>query len=207
MLFYPTIDTSTLELLIKLLGLPLFKDMRLAGGTSLALQLGHRRSVDLDLFGTLQTDELTLSAQLAVFEKITWLKKSSNINIFSINEVKVDFVNYSYPWMEEVKVEDGLRLAGLKDIAAMKLAAVTGRGTKKDFIDIYFLLQQYPLKEMMNFYNKKYADGSDFLVLKSLTYFEDAEQEQEPVMLTNINWKTIKETVLQKHSEYFKSLS
>jgi predicted nucleotidyltransferase component of viral defense system len=185
-----------------LLGLPLFKDMRLAGGTSLALQLGHRRSVDLDFFGTLQTDEITLSGQLTVFEKITWLKRSANINIFSIDGIKVDFVNYRYPWIEEMNTEDGLRLAGPRDIAAMKLAAITGRGTKKDFIDIYFLLQQYSLREMMSFYNKKYADGSDFLVLKSLTYFEDAEQEQEPVMLTNVNWKAIKEVVLQKHNEY-----
>ena len=103
-------------------------------------------------------------------------------------------------------IEDGLRLAGLKDIAAMKLAAVTGRGTKKDFIDIYFLLQQFSLKEMMEFYTKKYADGSTFLVLKSLTYFEDAEPEQEPVMFNNISWAPIKETILKKHSEYLKSL-
>ena len=181
--------------------------MRLAGGTSLALQLGHRRSVDLDLFGKLQTDEITLSAQLAVFEKITWLKRSSNINIFSVNGVKVDFVNYAYPWVEEKITEDGLRLAGPRDIAAMKLAAVTGRGTKKDFIDIYFLLQRYSLKEMMTFYKKKYADGSDFLVLKSLTYFEDAEQEQEPVMFTKINWQSVKDVVLQKHKEYINSLT
>ena len=88
----------------------------------------------------------------------------------------------------------------------MKLAAVTGRGTKKDFIDIYFLLLQFSLKEMMEFYKNKYADGSDFLVLKSLTYFEDAEQEQEPFMFNNISWHVIKETVLTKHTDYLKSL-
>jgi Nucleotidyl transferase AbiEii toxin, Type IV TA system len=183
-----------------------FKNMRLAGGTSLALQIGHRKSIDLDLFGTLQADETTFSEALAVFEKVTWLKKSSNINIFSINEVKVDFVNYSYPWLDEITSEDDLRLAGLKDIAAMKLAAVTGRGTKKDFIDIYFLLKQFSLKEMLQHYTKKYADGSEFLVLKSLTYFEDAEPEQEPAMLKNISWQAVKDTVLKEHSAYLKSL-
>ena len=206
MLYYQTVDASTLELLKKLQLTAVFKNMRLAGGTSLALQIGHRKSIDLDLFGTLQADESTFSDALAIFEKVTWLKKSSNINIFSINDVKVDFVNYSYPWLEEITSEDDLRLAGLKDIAAMKLAAVTGRGTKKDFIDIYFLLKQFSLKEMLQCYKSKYADGSEFLVLKSLTYFEDAEPEQEPVMLKSISWQAVKDTVLKEHSAYLKSL-
>ena len=97
MLFYQTIDPSTLELLKKLLAVPLFKDMQLAGGTSLALQLGHRKSIDLDLFGLLTSDDNTFKEALASFEKVITLKKSPNINIFSINDVKVDFVNYSYP--------------------------------------------------------------------------------------------------------------
>lgn len=180
--------------------------MRLAGGTSLALQIGHRKSIDLYMFGTLQADESTFSDLLSVFEKVTWLKKTPNINIFSINGVKADFVNYSYPWLEATITEDGIRLAGLKDIAAMKLAAVTERGTKKDFIDICFLLQHFSLQEMLQCYKSKYADGSEFLVLKSLTFFEDADPEQEPVMLTNISWQTIKDTVLEAHSTYLKSL-
>ena len=206
MLFYKTIDPTTLELLKNLQAIAVFKNLRLAGGTSLALQIGHRKSIDLDLFGILQADDTTFSEALATFEKVTWLKKTPNINIFSINDVKVDFVNYTYPWLDETKAEDDLRLAGLKDIAAMKLAAVTGRGTKKDFIDIYFLLKQFSLKEMLQHYNNKYADGSEFLVLKSLTYFEDAEPEQQPVMLKNISWQTVKDTVLKAHSAYLKSL-
>ena len=206
MLFYKTIDPTTLELLKKLLAVEVFKNLRLAGGTSLALQIGHRKSIDLDLFGILLADDTTFSEALATFEKVTWLKKTPNINIFSINDVKVDFVNYTYPWLDETKSEDDLRLAGLKDIAAMKLAAVTGRGTKKDFIDIYFLLKQFSLKEMLQHYNNKYADGSEFLVLKSLTYFEDAEPEQQPVMLKNISWQAVKDTVLKAHSAYLKSL-
>ena len=207
MLFYQTIDTSTLELLKKLLGITVFKDMRLAGGTSLALQLGHRKSIDLDLFGSLQADDITFSGALSVFEKVSWLKKTPNINIFSINGIKVDFVNYPYPWINETIIADELRLAGLKDIAAMKLAAVTGRGTRKDFIDIYFLLEQFTLKKMMEFYTKKYTDGSPFLVLKSLTYFDDAELEQEPVMFKNISWQAVKQKLLKKHGEYLKSLN
>lgn len=85
-----------------------------------------------------------------------------------------------------------LRLAGLEDICAMKLAAITGRGTRKDFIDIYFLLRAFTLEEMFSFYTHKYADGSPFMVIKSLTYFEDAENEPEPYMFESIDWNAIK---------------
>ncbi|MEO5648070.1 MAG: nucleotidyl transferase AbiEii/AbiGii toxin family protein [Chitinophagaceae bacterium] len=207
MLFYKTIDAPTLELLKKLLRIAAFNNLRLVGGTSLALQLGHRKSIDLDLFGSVQIDDLSLSEELARFQKVIILKKTPKINIFSIDGIKVDFVNYHYPWINEIIVEDGLRLADVKDIAAMKLAAITGRGSKKDFIDIYFLLKKFSLKEMMEMYNKKYPDGSDFLVLKSLTFFDDAEEQQEPVMFSKISWQEIKEKLLKEHSIYLRSLN
>lgn len=163
-------------------------------------------SIDLDLSGTLKVDNDTFITALAPFKKVIVLKKSTNINISSIDGVKVDFVNYSYPWIGKIKIEDNLRLAALKDIAAMKLAAATGRGTKKDFIDIYFLLQIFKLSEMIEFYKTKYSDGSEFLVLKSMTYFEDAELEQEPKMINNISWNGVKQTIIKKHSEYLKRL-
>ncbi len=206
MLFYQTIDASTLELLKVLQRITFFKNLRLVGGTSLALQIGHRKSIDLDFFGTLQIDENDFSHALSIFDQITWIKKSEHINIFSINNIKVDFVNYKYPWIEEKKTVENLNLAGLKDIAAMKLAAIIGRGTKKDFIDIYFLLQHFSLSQMIDFYKQKYDDGSVFLVLKSLTYFDDANQEQEPVMLKSITWQNIKKGILKEQLGYVKNL-
>jgi hypothetical protein len=86
-------------------------------------------------------------------------------------------VNYKYPWLDNAVTEDGIVLAGIRDIAAMKIAAIIGRGTKKDFIDIAFLLQKFSLKEILDFYSLKYNDGSVFMALKSLAYFEDAESE------------------------------
>ena len=77
----------------------------------------------------------------------------------------------------------------------MKLAAITGRGTRKDFIDLYFLLKRYTLSEMVSYYEKKYSDGSVFLVLKSLTYFDDAEREQTPVMMYHVSWEEVKRTI------------
>lgn len=85
----------------------------------------------------------------------------------------------------------------------MKLAAITGRGAKKDFTDLYFLLKEFSLDEMINLYEEKYADGSTFMVLKSLVYFEDAEEDEMPEMLIPASWKTIKQTIIQKHKDYF----
>lgn len=78
------------------------------------------------------------------------------------------------------------------DIAAMKLNAIVGRGSKKDFADLYFLLEKYSIQEMISFFNKKFADGSEFMVLKSLHYFDDADLEEMPEMTSPIDWEKIK---------------
>ena len=195
MLYYESIEAPTLELLISLSQINIFKDLRLVGGTSLALQIGHRKSVDLDLFGALTADEYAVSKALNKIGTVTILKKTSNISVYLINGIKVDIVNYPYPWLNEVKLIDNLRLADISDIAAMKLSAITGRGTRKDFIDLYFLLRDLSLEEMVRYYNKKYADGSEFMVLKSLTYFSDADSEEDPYMIKPIQWDKVKDTI------------
>jgi predicted nucleotidyltransferase component of viral defense system len=205
MLHYAAVDTATLELLKGLLQIPFFSELRLAGGTSLALQIGHRKSIDLDLFGNFEADELSISEHLRVLGKTTLIKKTSNIQIYLINGIKVDIVNYYYPWIEETNCTDKLRLAGKKDIAAMKLAAITGRGTKKDFIDIYFLLQEFTLEAMLDYFTQKFHDGSPFLAIKSLAYFNDADQEQNPFMLRKISWSHVKQSIINSLEAYLKS--
>lgn len=192
MLFFQTVDAQTIDLLTKLQHLPAFSSLRLVGGTSLALQLGHRKSIDLDLFGVITADELEISDQLNQIGSVTILKKSKNINIYLIGGIKVDIVNYHYPWLQNPVNESELLLADRKDIAAMKLAAITGRGTKKDFIDLFFLLKEFNLSQMVDFYNQKYSTGSEFLVLKSLSYFADADLDENPVMLKPIFWDKVK---------------
>jgi len=203
MLQYSTIDTKTLELLKKLQKVPDFSNLRLVGGTALALQLGHRKSIDIDLFGKIDSDELAISKELDKIGSVTRLKKSENINIYTINGIKVDIVNYHYKWLEKPIIEDNLILADKKDIAAMKLSAITGRGLKKDFIDLFFLLKHYNLKQMLGFYNQKYYDGSIFMVLKSLSYFDDANNDESPVMLKQENWENIKEYIRNALKLYF----
>jgi hypothetical protein len=155
MLHYKTVDDFTLELLKKLQSLRIFNEMRLVGGTSLALQIGHRKSIDIDSI-------------------------IKNIHTYLIDEIKVDIVHYEYPWLKNKTVSDEIHLAAIEDIAAVKLSAIIGRGSKKDFIDLYYILQQFDLAQLMSFYGQKFHDGSSFLVLKSLVYFEDAENEYIP---------------------------
>lgn len=88
-----------------------------------------------------------------------------------------------------------------KDIAAMKLNAIAGRGSRKDFIDLFFILKKYSLETLIIFYNNKYKDGSEFMVLKSLTYFDDAENEEMPVMFQEIVWEEVKITILKAIQE------
>jgi len=206
MLQLSTIDSTTLELLKKLMCFDDFANMRLVGGTALALQIGHRKSIDLDLFGDIDFDNVNTAKVFGNFNNTITLKRSKNINIFSIDEVKVDFVNYSYPWLQKPLLLDGIRLAGIEDIAAMKLAAITGRGSRKDFIDLYFLLQKYNLKEMLGFYRNKYFDGSEYLVLKSLTYFADAENDIEVEMIKDVSWIKIKAYILETVDKYNQSI-
>ncbi len=135
---------------------------------------------------------------------ITQLNNSKNIHIYLVNGIKVVIVNYTYPWLQFPQEENELRLSGLKDIAAMKLSAITDRGTKKDFIDLYFLLQHFSLAEMINFYLQKYADGSLFLVVKSLVYFEDAEQDMMPFMLIPVKWEIVKKEIEEEQKIFLR---
>lgn len=119
-----------------------------------------------------------------------------------VDGIKIDIVNYNYPWIDEPVIEDGIRLAGIRDIAAMKLSAITNRGTKKDFIDYYFLLQSYSLDELISFYRQKYSDAQLFTSIKSLTYFEDAETDPMPKMLVPIRWEDVKANIIAAVKQY-----
>ena len=202
MFYYETVDEGTLGLLKQLQALGILSEMRLVGGTSLALQIGHRKSIDIDLFGNLSSDYDSLIDELKTLGEVVPLKNSKNIHSLLINEIKVDIVNYEYKWLSNKISADHLCLATIDDIAAMKLNAIIGRGSKKDFIDLFFILKDYSLATIMGFYTRKYSDGSAFLVLKSLIYFEDAEKEEMPFMFNNITWQTVKDNIKKAHASY-----
>ena len=199
MLSYETVEPRTLELLKSLMQEPAFNDMRLVGGTALALQYGHRQSIDLDFFGDLTCELENTQEILSKYGKVTVLKETKNIRIYVVDNIKVDFVHYScYPWLEDVIFEDGIRLASPVDIAAMKINAIEGRGTRKDFVDVFFLLKHYSLQEILSFYKAKYPNYSDFRAMMSLTYFDDAEMQPMPKMFNNTSWPDMQKAIIEK---------
>ena len=208
MLSFQIVLPDTLELLKVLMQQPLLNDMRLVGGTSLALQYGHRRSVDLDFFGhtTEDVEELTTILSRCAKDVIRG-NCSKSIKAYFLNNIKVDIVNYKYRWIDEPVISDGLRLASPKDIAAMKINAVMGRGTKKDFVDVYFLLRHYTFEEIMQFYLQKYTDGSEYRALLSMTYFADADPQPMPYMFQQVEWEIIKEEIKQQVAMYNRSIT
>lgn len=191
------VDARLLEFLRFAMAQPEFADLRLVGGTALALRLGHRISVDIDLFGSIALDTVDVAEVLGRFGSTLLIQKSRNIAIYAVEGIKIDIVNYRYEWLRPPLHIDNMRIAAQEDIAAMKLNAISGRGSRKDFIDIYALLKTFSIKEMMEFYERKYHDGSVFQVRKSLTYFQDAEQEAMPQMLWPLEWDEIKAGILK----------
>ncbi len=205
MLSLQTVFPDTLELLKALASQPLFSQMRLVGGTSLALQYGHRRSVDLDFFGTTteDVDELTEVMHLCAKDVVRG-NCTKSIKTYLLDGIKVDIVNYKYAWIDNPLAEDGVILASPKDIAAMKVNAIMGRGTKKDFVDMYFLLQHYSFKEIMQFYLQKYTDGSEYRALLSMTYFDDADLQPMPFMFQPVEWEALKKEIRKNVEEYIR---
>lgn len=192
MLSYRTVEPHTLELLKAISARVKERDIRLVGGTALALQYGHRQSVDLDFFGKIDSTSGELRDMLQEIGATRVHKESANIKIYDVDNIKIDFVNYKYDWIDRAVEEDGILLASPVDIAAMKINAVEGRGTKKDFIDVNELLKHYTLEEILNFYTLKYPEHSIFRALLSLTYFEDAESQLMPKMFVKDSWEVMK---------------
>lgn len=198
MLQTQTVVPDLLELLREIMNEKLFSNFNLVGGTSLALQMGHRNSIDIDMFGNSEIDTELFIEKLKNYGKVIITKSTKNILITKINEIKVDFVSYKYPLLDNCLVVDNIRMLSTKDIAAMKLSAIAGRGSKKDFIDLYFLLEKFSLAEILSFYTQKYHDGSAFMVQKSLTYFEDADLQLQPKMYKDFDWTLCKQKIIDE---------
>lgn len=205
MLSLQTIQPDTLELLKKISAQPEVQETRLVGGTALALQYGHRQSDDLDFFGRLPENMDVLIDMVRRVGDVTILNRGKIILQMVVNQVKVDFVDYSpCPWIDEPVRGDGFVLASDKDIAAMKVNAIIGRGTRKDFIDLFVLLQHYSLPEILGFYRQKYPDFSEYRALLSMTYFEDAEMQDMPRMFIDTPWQTMKTAIVNAVKAYQK---
>ncbi len=159
---------------------------------------------DVDALTTdnLEVDQISEMIS-ALGYQYTWLNRSKSIKTLIVQGVKTDIVSYKYDWIKSGKIENDIRLSSREDIAAMKLSAITGRGSRKDFVDLHFLLEEFTLGEMLGFYSDKFPDGFPFLVLKSLTYFEDAESQAMPEMLVATSWDMVKGSILEFKALFF----
>jgi hypothetical protein len=151
------------------------------------------------MFGTITASHDDIFNEINNFEfDISSVLDSKRIHIFLVNGIKVDLVDYPYQLLEPPIETEGIKMAGLKDICAMKLAAITNRGTKKDFIDIYTLLQHFSLSEMLELYGQKFQGAYIFNVIRSLCYFADAETNPMPKMFVTADWEEVKSEI-RKH--------
>jgi hypothetical protein len=199
MLYRKTVAPETFRLLETISSIADLSEFSLTGGTALALQMGHRISVGLDFFGNKEFSPDEIVDLLQGLKPLTIISQRKNILILNVQNVKVDFVNYRYPLIADLMREGNIRLHAPEDIAAMKLAAIAGRGRKRDFYDIYFLFSLFTLRQMMDYYNRKFEDGSEMMVARSLTFFEDADLDEMPNLVGElVPWPNVRHRILQE---------
>ncbi len=170
----------------------------LAGGTALALQLGHRKSVDIDFFS--ETDEVhehtrrVISAACAARGGLTLESADGNF-VAAIDDVRVGFFSYGYPLLQPLVQLEQVNLAALLDIGLMKLDALMGRGSRKDFYDLYSLAEKIPLDELLEAGGRKFPGTRDFplMALESFVLFENADRDVQPELFTDVPWPQVRE--------------
>jgi hypothetical protein len=207
MLPTPAVDNSTLELIADLQSKQYLDGFHLVGGTALAIRLGHRRSVDIDLFTVHDFDVVALQEKLYHDFQFSLQYSSANTLKGSIGGIQIDCLAHRYPIVAEQIRDHGITMQSEQDIIAMKLNAISGSGQRvKDFIDIYFLLPKYTIGEMLSFYRIKYSENNDALVLKSLIWFEDADLSDWPVMILEprLSWAKVKKVLKKAVAGYLR---
>jgi hypothetical protein len=169
-------------------------DFALAGGTSLTLRFGHRVSVDLDFFTVSPFDPEMLAHHLGFGpESITSLSEGSLQ--LQIDGIKVEFLRHAYPKLAGIDRIEGVNIWSVQDVAAMKLNAISNRGSKKDFFDLATLLDHNTLQNMIADYEAKYRPASLMMVIRSLAWFDDADAEPDPISLREESWAQVMQAI------------
>ena len=192
------IHPETFGLLLKIQEDDFFKDFFLVGGTALALQIGHRLSIDLDFFSTHPFDNQVVEAHLvSTYGFFTDYVDTNTLKGF-IQNIKVDFLTHAFPFVRPLVKEEGVSLASLEDIGAMKLDAIAHSGNQqKDFYDLFFLLEHFSLQDLVSAYEIKYPNSSKMIPLKGVTWFEDIDFELEkPMLKKKASFKSVENRLL-----------
>jgi hypothetical protein len=207
MLHEETVDVSILKLIKSLQSKEYLKGFFLTGGTALTLYLGHRKSIDIDLFSNFEFDTAQMLENISHDFRFQLFYSAANTLRGSISNIKTDIIANRYPYIKEPVIFDNYSVLSIEDIIAMKLNAIMTSGQRiKDFIDIYFLLGQYSIADMLSFYRSKYSQENDTLILKSLIYFDEVDVYDWPVMIKNpwLKWDGVKKRIENAVLNYVK---
>lgn len=209
MLHEEAVEPATLGLIRKLQQDNMLNGFVLVGGTALALRIGHRLSVDIDLFSQSQFDVPNMLQYLEKEYSFSLQYSHKNTLKGIIGQVFVDLITHPYPYIQEPEADDDITMLSKEDIAAMKINAITGDGTRaKDFIDVYFLLKEFNLSDILGFYSQKYKQRTVFHAVKSLVYFDDIDLNAWPNMILEKGLKpdALKKELTAKCNAYLHSL-
>lgn len=199
-MFTKGLSEQTQKNLALLSNVPFVSSYYLAGGTALSLHFGHRYSHDLDFFSENPEKSIVISGNLKNTGSLEIFQNDEGTFNGQLNGVKLSFFVYPYRLLRKPVEYTNVKIASVEDIGCMKIDAISSRGTKRDFIDLYFICKKYPLPELLALFQKKFegVEYSYLHICKSLVYFEDAEHDLEPEMLKKIEWKTVKEYFLKE---------
>jgi hypothetical protein len=208
MLHIETVEPGTFSLLKKLMELPSLHSFSLVGGTALALRYGHRSSVDLDLFFHEKFDHTSIEKELinAFGDGFDYESGHKKFGIFCyINKIKVDLVYFPHLPIAAFEEQQQIRMYSSADIGAMKIQAILGRAQKKDFWDLYELLQHYTLQQLMDWHKQKYP--SQMLAISipnAITYFVEADDSETPESFKGQTWEKVKNGIKKVVSDYLR---
>jgi hypothetical protein len=208
MLYIETVEPHTFSVLNDLMEINEIASSALVGGTALSLNFGHRISTDLDIFfsNNLSNEEIINAVSLKFGSRFSVRNPTIKIGVFGyIDEVKVDFVRYNHPIIYPIEVHEHIRMYSNEDICAMKVQAILGRANKKDFWDLNELLNHYSIKDIIDFHSKKFPN--QYLAIgipHAITYFDDANESEDPISLKGQTWEQVKRDISQAINEYLK---
>lgn len=200
---WQTITPQMQEVIYFLGTQPFMVEFYLAGGTALALRRGHRISVDLDFFSA--TDEVNTLTRRAIQQALTTFHQQTLEDVdgnllLRLDDLRVGFFGYGYPLLAATDNISGIAVGGLIDIGLMKLDALISRGSRKDFYDLYIILQEIKLSELLTLGSQKYPYVRDFalMVVESLILFDNADRDLQPRLLIDVPWPSVQQFFIEQ---------
>ena len=205
MLHIETVEPRTFALLNELMAISEHQDFYLVGGTTFSLVYGHRASIDLDLFcpDKFENNEIIQVLENHFGNRLE-IRSSIVFGIFCyIDNMKVDLVKHIHPLLNRPITKEGIRMFSLQDIVAMKVQAILGRAKKKTFWDIAEFLGHFGVEDFVELHKEKFKTQNLLITVpQAISYFSEAEEDDDPISLKGQTWDSVKKTIQKKVAEY-----